>query len=111
MFMDKPKQVTQLFAFEVETESDSLPVLCRYLVEKSPVPMVAVEGATHLVRYANPSFCHLAGKASEELINRPFTDAVPERKENGCIALLNRVLHSGESEILLEQEHAHSGSN
>lgn len=72
--------------------------------------MVAVEGTTHLVRYANPSFCRMAGKTREELIDRPFTEAVPEGKENGCIPLLDRVLKTGEAENLLEQEHSHLGS-
>ena len=110
MFMETPRPGTALLAFGIETELGTLPHLCRHLTEDSPVPMVAVEGATHLVRYANPAFCRLAGKTSEELIGLPFTEAVPESKDNGCIPLLDRVLHSGEAENLLEQEHSHFGS-
>ena len=36
---------------------------CRYLAEASPMPMAAVEGSGHVVRYVNPAFCHLVGKA------------------------------------------------
>ena len=28
--------------------------LCRYLSERSPQPMVAVEGTTHVIIYVNP---------------------------------------------------------
>jgi PAS domain S-box-containing protein len=89
---------------------DALPELCRQLTEESPLPTVAVEGPDHLVRYANPSFCHLAGKTSTELIGRPFTEAVPEGEKNGCLLLLDRVLSTGWAENLCEQEHAHSGA-
>ena len=41
--------------------------LCRYLAERSPQPMVAAEGATHIVRYANPAFCQLAGTEAAHL--------------------------------------------
>ena len=37
--------------------------LCRYLSERSPQPMVAVEGTTHVVIYVNPAFARLVGIA------------------------------------------------
>jgi signal transduction histidine kinase len=67
--------------------------------------MVAVEGATHLVRYMNPAFARLVGIKREELIGRPFAEAVPEGAKNGCIALLDRVFRTGTPENLAEQEH------
>ncbi len=82
-----------------------LPRLCRYFSEWSPQPMVAVEGPTHVVRYLNPAFAHLAGKAADELLGRPFAEAVPEGTRSGCLALLDRVFRTGTPENLAEQEH------
>jgi PAS domain S-box-containing protein len=78
---------------------------CHYIIEPSPLPMIAVRGATHIVHYVNPAFCRLAGKAQEELLGRPFTEAVPEGTGNGCLALLDRVYLTGEAEMLADQEH------
>ena len=79
--------------------------LCRYFSELSPQPMVAVEGTTHIVRHLNAAFSRLVGKDREELIGRPFAEAVPEGEKNGCLPLLDRVYRTGTPEILVEQEH------
>ena len=68
--------------------------LCRYLSERSPQPMVAVEGVTHIVIYVNPAFARLVGRKGEDLIGRPFAEAVPEGDGNGCLALLDRVFRN-----------------
>ncbi len=83
----------------------AIPRLCRYLSERSPQPMVAVDGTTHIVSYANPAFAELVGIEINQLIGRPFSEAVPEGVENGCLTLLDRVFHSGVAEALKEQEH------
>ncbi len=79
--------------------------LCRYFSELSPQPMVAVEGATHIVRHVNAAFARLVGKEATELLGRPFAEAVPEGEENKCLSLLDRVYRTGTPEILVEQEH------
>ena len=79
--------------------------LWSYLSEHSPQPLVALDGATHVVRYLNPAFARLVGGSVEDLLGRPFAEAVPECGENGCIALLDRVLRSGVAEKLDEQRH------
>ncbi len=84
--------------------------LCRHLTEDSQLPTAAVEGSSHIVRYANPAFCRLAGMESSALIGRPFTEAIPEGEENGCVRLLDRVFESGGAQNLSEQEHNHRGS-
>lgn len=86
----------------------SIQRLCRYLSEQSPQPTVAVEGPTHVVTYLNAAFARFVGKESKDLISRPFAEAVPEGIENGCLALLDRVLRSGVPEHLVEQEHLHA---
>jgi len=79
--------------------------LCRSLSEWSPQPMVAVEGTTHVVIYANPAFARLCGTEAKDLAGRPFAEAVPEWHGHGCAALLDRVYRTGTHECLAEQEH------
>ncbi len=81
------------------------PQLCRFLAERSPQPMVAVEGPTHIVRYANRAFHQLLGTEDHHLMGRPFAEAVPEGMANGCAPLLDRVFATGTPEVLAEQEH------
>jgi len=71
-----------------------MPSLCRPIVESSPMPMAAVEGAGHIIRYVNPAFCRLAGKTGEELIGNPFSDAVPAGDE--CLPVLDRLYQTGQ---------------
>jgi PAS domain S-box-containing protein len=82
-----------------------IPKLFRYLSELSPQPMVAVDGTTHVVTYANPAFVELVGTKLNQLIGHPFAEAVPEGAENRCLALLDRVFRTGVAEKLPEQEH------
>ena len=86
----------------------AIPRLCRYLSERSPQPMVAVDGITHVVSYVNPAFARLVGKQIKDLMGRPFSEAVPEGSENGCLRLLDRVFRTGVPENLPEQEHRQS---
>jgi two-component sensor histidine kinase len=64
--------------------------------DHSPLPMVTVEGAAHIVRYVNPAFCRLAGKTSDELVGTPFCAALPETDD--CLLLLDRIYRSGQPE-------------
>jgi PAS domain S-box-containing protein len=98
---EKPWSVTGEQALDIVS-------LCRYFSELSPQPMVAVEGETHIVRHINAAFARLVGKEREELIGRPFAEAVPEGEDNGCLPLLDRVYRTGTPEILVEQEHRHT---
>jgi len=79
--------------------------ICNHLSERSPQPMVAVDGTTHLVVYLNNAFARLVNRAKKDLIGRSFAEAVPEGEENSCLALLDRVFSSGIPEQLAEQEH------
>ncbi len=81
------------------------PRLSRSFFELSPQPMIAVQGATHVVRYVNAAFLHLAEKEGQEMIGRPFAEAVPEGAANGCRSLLDRVYRTGKPEIIVEQAH------
>ena len=81
-----------------------------YTTEQSPLPMVAVEGLTHLVRYVNPAFCLLAGADGEALLGRPFAEMMRCRRENGGMALLDRVYRTGRAENITEQERSEAAS-
>ena len=83
-----------------------LPRLSRYFSEYSPLPMVAVEGTTHIVRYLNDAFARLVGKNKTELIGRHFTDAISEEECNGCLTLLEQVYRTGTAANLVEEQHS-----
>jgi two-component sensor histidine kinase len=72
------------------------------ITKHAPLPMAVVEGATHILRYANPAFCSLVNRSSEQLVGKPFCEMLPHKDE--CLTLLDRVLHTGKSENYTEQE-------
>lgn len=82
--------------------------LCRSLSDLSPQPMVAVEGATHVVCYLNEAFARLVGQSRSDLLGRNFAEAIPEGKDNAFAASLDRVFRTGSSEQLVEQRHKQS---
>jgi len=61
--------------------------------EEAPLPMAMVEGATHIVRYANPAFCHLVEKPLEQLVGSPISKLLPEKDH--CIPLIEQVFRTG----------------
>ena len=78
--------------------------LCRAVAERAPLPMVSVEGTSHIVRYVNPAFCRLMDKPREQLLGKPFGEMLPEKDE--CVRLLDRVLRTGQPESHTEQHHS-----
>jgi two-component sensor histidine kinase len=68
--------------------------------DHSPLPMITVEGATHIVRYANPVFCRLAGKTRDELVGSPFCALLPETDE--CMAVLDRIARTAQPESYIK---------
>jgi len=68
--------------------------------DRSPFPMVTVEGPTHLVSYANPAFCRLANKAGGELVGTSFCAMLPDTDE--CLALLDRLYRTGQPESYIK---------
>ena len=75
---------------------------CRLVAEFSPMPMAAVVGVGHILRYVNLAFCLLTGKPKEELIGTAFSDAAPSGSE--CLSLLGRVYRTGTAETHTGQE-------
>jgi len=95
-----PERQTQAMA----NQPPGLSNLCLAFTEHAPLPMATVEGATHIVRYANPAFCSLMNKPMEQLIGRPLSELLPEKDQ--CVALLDRVFRTGKPERHTEQEHS-----
>jgi two-component system NtrC family sensor kinase len=81
--------------------------LRRLILDTSPLPMAALAGSNHIVRYFNSAFCRLACKTQDELMGKPLLEVVPWE---GCLALLNRVFNTGEAEIQTEPERTKAGS-
>jgi PAS domain S-box-containing protein len=79
----------------------------RELSEGSPQPLLALEGPEHVIRYLNPAFAELSGKPVEDLIDRPFAEAIPQDHGEQFIGVLDRVYSTGRAEILDEQEQDH----
>jgi hypothetical protein len=73
----------------------------RLIVDTSPLPMAALAGSNHILRYVNTAFCRLARKAKNELMGKPFTEVVAWKC---CLASLNHVYSSGEVAIQTESE-------
>jgi len=80
--------------------------ICIAIGEASLMPMAALQGATHILRYVNPAFCRLTGKTSEELIGTTFARIGLTGKE--CVPLLDRVCRTGQGETYTGQDHSGS---
>ncbi len=84
------------------SSSPELSSLSLAITEHAPLPMATVEGATHLVRYANPAFCRLLNRPIKRLIGQPLSKLLP--KKDPCVTLLNRVYQTQKAESFTEQE-------
>ena len=71
------------------------------MLDTSPLPLAALAGSNHIIRYVNSAFCRLALKTKDEVIGKPLVEVV---HWEGCLALLNHVYSTGEVEIQTEPE-------
>ena len=83
-----------------------LPSLCHAITEHAPLPIATVEGATHIVRYANPAFCTLMSEPAEMIVGKPLSELLPEKDE--CITLLDRVFRERKPRSHIEEENTES---
>ncbi len=72
------------------------------------MPMAAVDGTGHTVRYVNRAFCLLLGKPEEELLGKAFSSVVPVGDE--FLSLLGRVYRGEGPETHTGPEHMASDS-
>jgi two-component system NtrC family sensor kinase len=80
----------------------NLSTLCRVVADASPMPMAALGGALHTLRYVNLAFCLLTGKSKDELIGTAFCGVTPGT--NDCVLLLDRVVKTGLADSHTGQE-------
>jgi signal transduction histidine kinase len=71
------------------------------IMEHAPLPMIMVEGSTHVVLHANPAFCRLLDELAAELVGKPFAENMPGGDE--CLTVLDRVYRTGKSECHTQQ--------
>jgi signal transduction histidine kinase/ActR/RegA family two-component response regulator len=64
------------------------------LLEKAPAFIAVVRGPAHVFEYANEAFYEISGR--RELVGVAMRDAFPEFEDQGLIALLDRVLRTGQ---------------
>src|ERR1039457_4812179 len=77
--------------------------VCRAVADRAPLPMLGVYMEGHVVRYANPTFCALAGKTIAKIVGVAFSVLLPDGKE--CMSCLERVQKSCVAEhVLLEDK-------
>lgn len=76
------------------------------IIERAPLPMVEVEGREHIVCFVNSAFCRLLQKKREELIGKPFAEAVSHGHK--CVPLLDRVYQTGDFETHAEKDESES---
>lgn len=75
---------------------EDLLALFRAVAQASPLPMVGLEGAAHVVRFVNSAFCALTNSSEDELTGYAFSGIT--RSEDECLSLLDRVHQTGEAE-------------
>lgn len=78
----------------------ALSALTAPIIEAAPLPMVEVEGLSHLVCFVNAAFCRLLQKSRAELIGKPFGEIV--RNGAACAALLDRIYETGRFQTLVD---------
>jgi two-component sensor histidine kinase len=87
-------------SIRLSPRATTLSELSSQCFDHSPLPMITVEGATHIVRYANPAFCGLTGKTGDELAGSPFCAMLPETDE--CMAVLDRIARTAQPESYIK---------
>jgi PAS domain S-box-containing protein len=65
------------------------------LFEQAPAFIAAVNGPEHRFEMANRAYYQLVGL--RDLIGKPLAEAIPETVEQGFVAMLDRVLDTGEA--------------
>jgi signal transduction histidine kinase len=106
----RPKEASDDPESDINPRPDRRPDVSnieRSILDTSPLPMAALAGPDHILRYVNRAFCRLARKTRDELTGKPFAELVAWE---GCLALLNRVYSTGEVEIQIEPERTEAQS-
>ncbi len=65
------------------------------LLEQSPGFMAFLDGPRHVFRRTNEAYRQLIG--NRDVLGRPVGEALPELREQGFVAILDEVFHSGDA--------------
>ena len=68
----------------------------RHLLKDAPIAICILRGAEFVVELANKKMLELWGKKSEQVMNKPIFEAIPEVKDQGFETLLRSVFTTGE---------------
>jgi PAS domain S-box-containing protein len=80
---------------EAETQRRQL----RAIFDQAPTLIAVFRGPDHVVELANEQICQGWGRRQEEVLGRPFFDAVPEGRDQSWRPLLDGVYHSGQAHV------------
>ncbi len=69
----------------------------RNMILQAPVAMCILLGPDHVIEVANQLIIELWGKPAEDIMHKPVFDALPDAREQGLEALLEKVYNEGES--------------
>ncbi len=83
-------------------DTPSLPSRSAPVIEHAPLPLIEVEGDTHIVSYVNSAFCSLTGKSRGDLVGKSFAEVIPRGDE--CLPLLTRVYQTGQAATHVQED-------
>jgi PAS domain S-box-containing protein len=100
----KAEAIRQAVKIEKSKKKQESEKRFRELVEQAPVAICVLRGEDFVVEIANHKQLELWGKAKEEVMNRPVSEAIPEMKGKGFENVLNNIVTTGKPFIATEQE-------
>ena len=72
------------------------------LFVQAPIALSILRGPDHVVEIANDEILKLWGKTSDEVMNKPIFEAIPEARNQGYEELLDGVFTTGERVVIHE---------
>ena len=72
------------------------------LFVQAPIALSILRGPDHVIEVANDEILKLWGKTSEEIMNKPVFEAIPEARNQGYEDLLNGVFTTGKQVVIHE---------
>jgi PAS domain S-box-containing protein len=65
------------------------------LFAQAPIAITVLRGTDFVIELVNPEVCRIWGRREEDLLRKPFFQALPEAADQGLEALLEGVLSTG----------------
>lgn len=107
-YLVKPFSAKELLArvqsqLRISMARSHLDTQLRNLFMQAPLSVCIFRGSEFIVEMANPRMLELWGKQAAEVINKPFFTGMPDIREQGYEALLEKVFTTGETFSAKEQ--------